>query len=106
MTTGSGGAPLRARLDDRGQVTVEFTGMVPLILVTLALLWQVVLVGYTFTLAGDAADEARAATAAHAGGERPGGCAAAARERAAGRLAGRRTWTARPRARWSRPTSR
>ncbi|MFD3994108.1 TadE/TadG family type IV pilus assembly protein [Streptomyces sp. NPDC058583] len=49
--------------DDRGQVAVEFLGMVPLILLTLALLWQVVLVGYTFTLAGNAADEAARACA-------------------------------------------
>ncbi|MER7910827.1 MULTISPECIES: TadE/TadG family type IV pilus assembly protein [unclassified Streptomyces] len=50
------------RGDDKGQVAVEFLGMVPLILLTLALLWQVVLVGYTYTLAGNAADEgARAA---------------------------------------------
>ncbi|MCI0383868.1 TadE/TadG family type IV pilus assembly protein [Streptomyces sp. CNQ085] len=47
---------------DRGQVTVEFTGTLPLILVVLALMWQFVLIGYTFTLAGNAADEgARAA---------------------------------------------
>ncbi|MFD3947089.1 TadE/TadG family type IV pilus assembly protein [Streptomyces sp. NPDC058579] len=44
--------------DDRGQVAVEFLGMVPLILITLVLLWQCVLVGYTFTLAANAADEA------------------------------------------------
>ncbi|MEU2506725.1 TadE/TadG family type IV pilus assembly protein [Streptomyces sp. NPDC007863] len=43
---------------DRGQVAVEFAGMVPLILLTLALLWQVVLVGYSYTLAANAADEA------------------------------------------------
>ncbi|MFE5485973.1 TadE/TadG family type IV pilus assembly protein [Streptomyces sp. NPDC056527] len=43
---------------DKGQVAVEFLGMVPLILLTLVLLWQCVLVGYTFTLAGNAADEA------------------------------------------------
>lgn len=49
--------------DDRGQVAVEFLGMVPLILLTLALLWQVVLVGYTYTLAGNAADEAARACA-------------------------------------------
>ncbi|MCX5228367.1 TadE/TadG family type IV pilus assembly protein [Streptomyces sp. NPDC006553] len=49
--------------DDRGQVAVEFLGMVPLILLTLALLWQVVLVGYAFTLAGNAADEAARACA-------------------------------------------
>ncbi|MFH8625080.1 TadE/TadG family type IV pilus assembly protein [Streptomyces vietnamensis] len=51
------------RDDDRGQVAVEFMGMVPLILLTLALLWQVVLVGYTYTLAGNAADEAARACA-------------------------------------------
>ncbi|KAB1147748.1 pilus assembly protein [Streptomyces luteolifulvus] len=50
---------------DEGQVTVEFLGMTPLIVVTLVLLWQFVLVGYTFTLAGNAADEAvRQGTAA------------------------------------------
>ncbi|MFG2643069.1 TadE/TadG family type IV pilus assembly protein [Streptomyces sp. NPDC048370] len=48
----------RTRRDDRGQVAVEFLGMVPLILITLVLLWQCVLVGYTFTLAANAADEA------------------------------------------------
>ncbi|MFE5616009.1 TadE/TadG family type IV pilus assembly protein [Streptomyces sp. NPDC056470] len=48
----------RTPRDDRGQVAVEFLGMVPLILLTLVLLWQCVLVGYTFTLAGNAADEA------------------------------------------------
>ncbi|MER5937637.1 pilus assembly protein [Streptomyces sp. NPDC001928] len=38
--------------------------MMPLIIITLVLLWQCVLVGYTFTLAGNAADEAvRAGTA-------------------------------------------
>ncbi|WP_369175321.1 pilus assembly protein [Streptomyces sp. R28] len=38
--------------------------MTPLIILTLVLLWQFVLLGYTFTLAGNAADEAaRAATA-------------------------------------------
>ncbi|WP_406061707.1 pilus assembly protein [Streptomyces sp. NBC_01077] len=51
------------RDDDRGQVAIEFLGMVPLILLTLALLWQVVLVGYTYTLAGNAADEAARAAA-------------------------------------------
>ncbi|RSM84854.1 septum formation initiator, partial [Streptomyces sp. WAC 01325] len=32
--------------------------MLPTIVVTLVLMWQFVLVGYTFTLAGNAADEA------------------------------------------------
>ncbi|MFC8784686.1 pilus assembly protein [Streptomyces nigra] len=42
--------------------------MTPLILLTLIVLWQCVLVGYTYTLAGHAADEAaRAGTAADPG---------------------------------------
>ncbi|MEV6960142.1 pilus assembly protein [Streptomyces sp. NPDC051207] len=61
---------------DRGQVTIEFLGMTPTIVVTLVALWQAVLVGYTFTLAGNAADEAvRAGTAAESG--RSGKCTAA-----------------------------
>jgi pilus assembly protein CpaE len=43
---------------DRGQVTLETLGMTPIILVTLILVWQAVLTGYTFILAGNAADEA------------------------------------------------
>ncbi|MEH0585905.1 pilus assembly protein [Streptomyces sp. B21-106] len=43
---------------DRGQVTVEFLGMLPTIIVTLVVVWQFVLLGYTYTLAGNAADEA------------------------------------------------
>ncbi|MFE2556425.1 TadE/TadG family type IV pilus assembly protein [Streptomyces sp. NPDC059352] len=48
---------------DSGQVAIEFLGMVPLILLTLVLLWQVVLVGYTYTLAANAADEGARACA-------------------------------------------
>ncbi|MFI9615641.1 TadE/TadG family type IV pilus assembly protein [Streptomyces sp. NPDC052023] len=63
---------------DRGQVTIEFLGMTPLIVLTLVLLWQFVLVGYTYTLAGNAADEAaRAGTAAT---DRQAACEAAGRE--------------------------
>ncbi|BCL22719.1 septum formation initiator [Streptomyces tuirus] len=63
---------LRERLErrgrDKGQVTIEFLGMTPTIIVTLIALWQVVLVGYTYILAGNAADEAvRQATAAEPG---------------------------------------
>lgn len=59
---------MRRRRGDRGQVAVEFLGMTPLILLTLIVLWQCVLVGYTYTLAGHAADEAvRAGTAADPG---------------------------------------
>ncbi|MGW4562278.1 TadE family protein [Streptomyces sp. NPDC004561] len=66
------------RGDDRGQVSIEFLGMTPLIILTLVLVWQAVLVGYTFTLAGNAADEAvRAGTAAPRGGARQAACAAA-----------------------------
>lgn len=50
---------------DKGAATVEFAGMAPLILFVLVAMWQAVLFGYTFSLAGNAADEgARAATAA------------------------------------------
>ncbi|MFJ2948236.1 MULTISPECIES: pilus assembly protein [Streptomyces] len=71
----------RGRFGDRGQVTIEFLGMTPTILVTLVVLWQLVLVGYAFTLAGNAADEAvRQATAAPQGA-RLGACQAAGRDK-------------------------
>ncbi|MEU8954226.1 AAA family ATPase [Streptomyces sp. NPDC048518] len=67
---------------DRGAVTLEFAGMFPLLLVVMTLLWQCALYGYSYSLAGNAADEgARAATAAYAVGEDAvGACSAAARE--------------------------
>lgn len=68
----------RGRRGDGGQVAVEFVGMVPLILITLVLLWQCVLVGYTFTLAANAADEA--ARAGAVGGD----CEAAGRRHLGG----------------------
>ncbi|MFE3768415.1 TadE family protein [Streptomyces sp. CB02959] len=62
---------------DRGQVSVEFLGLLPLILVVLALLWQCALTGYTYALAAHAADRgARAATATEDGGA--GACRTAA----------------------------
>ncbi|MEU6481961.1 TadE/TadG family type IV pilus assembly protein [Streptomyces sp. NPDC047017] len=66
-----------ARLrSDSGQVAIELLGMAPTIVITLVLLWQCVLLGYTYTLAGNAADEAaRAATAAT--GDRTAACRAA-----------------------------
>jgi hypothetical protein len=71
---GAGSGATAAVRRDGGQVTVEFLGMTPLILLTLVLMWQFVLLGYTYTLAGNAADEAvRAATAAKAGA-RQGAC--------------------------------
>ncbi|MFJ6568227.1 CpaE family protein [Streptomyces sp. NPDC091292] len=64
----AGGRRKRAALD-RGAVTLEFAGMFPLLLVVMAILWQCALWGYTFSLAGNAADEgARAAVAAAAAG--------------------------------------
>ncbi|WP_317445118.1 pilus assembly protein [Streptomyces collinus] len=69
----------RLRGDERGQVSVELLGMTPLIVLTLVLMWQCVLVGYAYTLAGNAADEgARAGTAAPRGGARKAACEAAA----------------------------
>lgn len=66
---------------DRGALTVEFAGIAPIVLVVLAVLWQCVLIGYTFSLAGNAADEAaRAATAAASGGDAQSACQEAATE--------------------------
>ncbi|MFF4317430.1 TadE/TadG family type IV pilus assembly protein [Streptomyces sp. NPDC001568] len=48
---------------DRGQVAVEFVGMVPLILLLVAAVWECVLIGYAFSLVGNAADEAARAGA-------------------------------------------
>jgi pilus assembly protein CpaE len=49
---------LLARLSgERGQTTVEFAGLLPLLLIVVLLLWQIGLVGYTFVLAGHAARE-------------------------------------------------
>lgn len=67
------------RTGERGAVTVEFAGLAPVVLVVLAILWQCVLIGYTFTLAGNAADEAaRAAAVAAAEGDPYEACEAAA----------------------------
>jgi pilus assembly protein CpaE len=67
---------------DRGAVTLEFAGMFPLLLVVMTILWQCVLYGYTYSLAGNAADEAaRAATAAAASGTgADAACASAGKE--------------------------
>ncbi|NJQ00527.1 AAA family ATPase [Streptomyces zingiberis] len=54
----------RRRGGDSGQVAVEFLGMVPVLVVVLILCWQCALTGYTYALAGHAADRAaRTATA-------------------------------------------
>ncbi|WP_244501194.1 TadE family protein [Streptomyces sp. TP-A0874] len=39
-------------------MSVEFLGMLPIILITVVLLWQCALVGYTYSLAGNSADQA------------------------------------------------
>jgi pilus assembly protein CpaE len=53
---------LRDRLSghgrDRGQTAIEALGMTPLIILLAAVLWQCALIGYTFSLAGNAADQA------------------------------------------------
>lgn len=59
---------------DRGQVAVEFVGTVPLILLLVAAVWECVLIGYAFSLAGNAADEAARAGAVKGAAE----CRAAA----------------------------
>ncbi|MHC0430841.1 AAA family ATPase [Streptomyces sp. O3] len=57
---------------DRGAVTLEFAGMAPLIFTVIAVLWQCVLYGYTYSLAGNAADEgARAGAVAAVRGADP-----------------------------------
>ncbi|MFF4244238.1 pilus assembly protein [Streptomyces sp. NPDC001822] len=72
----------RARFrDDRGQLIVEFTGMVPIILITLVLLWQAVLVGYTFVLASGAADQGVRKAVAAGAWDRQSRCRAAVHER-------------------------
>jgi pilus assembly protein CpaE len=49
---------LLARLGgERGQTTVEFIGMFPILLVTVLLLWQIAITGYTYVAAGHAARE-------------------------------------------------
>ncbi|MEU3774879.1 TadE/TadG family type IV pilus assembly protein [Streptomyces sp. NPDC032472] len=62
------------RRGDRGQVALEFVGMVPLILLLIAAVWECVLIGYAFSLAGNAADEAARAGAVKG----DGACASAA----------------------------
>ncbi|MBT2447797.1 pilus assembly protein [Streptomyces sp. ISL-43] len=64
--------PVRGR--DQGQVAIEFVGTVPLILLLVAAVWECVLIGYAFSLAGNAADEAARAGAVKGGAE----CRAAA----------------------------
>ncbi|WP_030668367.1 AAA family ATPase [Streptomyces sp. NRRL B-1347] len=73
----------RATKSDRGAVTLEFAGMFPLLLAVLGILWQCTLYGYSYSLAGNAADEAaRAAAAATAvDGDVAGACSQAGQKR-------------------------
>lgn len=69
----------RRRGRDRGQTAIEFVGVTPLIILLLIALWQCALIGYTFSLAGNAADVgARAGTGASQGREQA--CEQAAEE--------------------------
>lgn len=42
---------------DQGQVAIEFVGMLPYILLIVVAVWECVLIGYAYSLAGNAADE-------------------------------------------------
>ncbi|MFI6939606.1 AAA family ATPase [Streptomyces sp. NPDC050418] len=79
---GSIGFARRRPRGDDGSVTLEFAGMAPVIFAVIAILWQCVLYGYTYSLAGNAADEgARAGAVAAVRGEDPVvACERAARE--------------------------
>ncbi|WP_327353759.1 AAA family ATPase [Streptomyces sp. NBC_01304] len=59
------GTALARLQSDRGSTIVEFAGMAPLIFLVIAIIWQAVLYGYTYSLAGNAADEAARARAVH-----------------------------------------
>ncbi|CAM5265256.1 septum formation initiator [Streptomyces spiroverticillatus] len=76
----------RSRRGDKGAISAELAGMFPLILLVMVLMWQAVVWGYTFSLAGNAADEgARKGTAAYgAGGSGVAECEAAIRSRLPG----------------------
>ncbi|MFF5564406.1 TadE/TadG family type IV pilus assembly protein [Streptomyces sp. NPDC012623] len=75
----SGRWPVRGPRDDRGQAAVEFVGVLPVILATVVLLWEAALLGYTFSLAGNAADQAVRAGAV-TDGSRTAACLQAAQE--------------------------
>ncbi|MDG4858493.1 AAA family ATPase [Streptomyces sp. T-3] len=74
------GTALARLQNDRGSAIVEFAGMAPLIFLVIAIIWQAVLYGYTYSLAGNAADEAARAGAVRGAAE----CQVAAQERLPG----------------------
>ncbi|MFD6887712.1 TadE/TadG family type IV pilus assembly protein [Streptomyces sp. NPDC059957] len=57
-------------------MAIEFVGMLPFILLVVVAVWQCVLIGYAYSLVGNAADEAARAGAVHG----DGACEAAGRE--------------------------
>ncbi|MFG3525935.1 TadE family protein [Streptomyces sp. NPDC047917] len=67
LTRGRTRGRLFGRERDRGQTAIEFLGVTPLIILLAVALWQCALIGYTFSLAGNAADKA-----AHQGAIAPG----------------------------------
>ncbi|WP_338672513.1 TadE/TadG family type IV pilus assembly protein [Streptomyces sp. SCSIO 30461] len=71
---------LQGRFRDRGQTAIEFLGVTPLIILLLVVLWQCALIGYTYSLAGNAADQAARAGAVSEDGAGQRACQEAARE--------------------------
>ncbi|MFB7557261.1 TadE family protein [Streptomyces brevispora] len=69
----------RRRDRDRGQTAIEFVGVTPLIILLLVALWQCALIGYTFSLASNAADQAARAGNVSQSGHRAA-CTRAANE--------------------------
>ncbi|MFB6813553.1 TadE family protein [Streptomyces sp. NPDC056347] len=65
---------------DRGQTAIEFLGVTPLIILLLVALWQCALIGYTFSLAGNSADQAAHKGAITQGSYRGQACREAAEE--------------------------
>ncbi|MEI7033242.1 TadE family protein [Streptomyces pratensis] len=61
-TTRTGRSGIRGRVTalrdrpDRGQSAIEFLGMTPFIILIMLVMWECALIGYTFSLAGNAAD--------------------------------------------------
>ncbi|MFD7070878.1 TadE family protein [Streptomyces sp. NPDC059913] len=70
----------RVRDRDRGQTAIEFLGVTPLIILLLVALWQCALIGYTFSLAGNSADQAAHKGAISQGWNRGQACREAAQE--------------------------
>ncbi|MET9854741.1 TadE family protein [Streptomyces sp. NPDC006450] len=49
-------------------MAIEFVGMLPYILLVVVAVWECVLIGYAYSLVGNAADEAARVGAVHGGG--------------------------------------